>query len=118
MLAALEVELPRVAAPRASESRAHRDDDEPAEAEQELLTSGETGPPAFLRSHVDWVTPERAVTASWLVNWLLFIFKAVAFISSNSKAVLAALADSAGAPFCFCPSRRPVVALLFALHVA
>ena len=35
------------------------------------------------------------MTASWVVNWLLFVFKVVAFVSSNSKAVLASLADSA-----------------------
>ena len=44
-----------------------------------------------------WITTECAVNASWLVNWALLIIKLVAFIVSNSKAVLASLADSAGA---------------------
>jgi hypothetical protein len=35
-----------------------------------------------------------ATNASWVVNWSLLIFKAVAFYMSLSKAVAAALADS------------------------
>ena len=36
-----------------------------------------------------------SITASWVVNWLLLIIKIVAVILSNSKAVTAALVDSA-----------------------
>jgi len=36
-----------------------------------------------------------AVNASWVVNWILLIIKIVAVILSNSKAVTAALVDSA-----------------------
>jgi cation diffusion facilitator family transporter len=98
MSAALEVELPR-AAPRASESHAHRDDDAADDGTQELLQSGlpQDAAAGGLRGSLlaAWVSPERAVTASWVVNWALFLFKIAAFISSNSKAVLASLADSA-----------------------
>ena len=96
----LEVEAPR-AAVRASESHshahahahAHRVDEEPDDATEELLSSGAAE--GWGRTRAAWVTPERAVTASWVVNWLLFFFKVIAFVSSNSKAVLASLADSA-----------------------
>lgn len=40
------------------------------------------------------VTPGAASTASWLVNVFLLVAKIIAFIASNSKAVLASLADS------------------------
>ena len=104
-VSALEVEAPRTAA-RASESHAHshshahahRVDQEPEDATEELLSSGEAAPggaPRALSASAAWVSAERAVTASWVVNWLLFIFKVIAFVSSNSKAVLASLADSA-----------------------
>ena len=56
-------------------------------------------PPSGPRGALDWlasvVTTERAVTASWVVNWLLFLAKTVAYVESNSKSVLASLADSA-----------------------
>ena len=49
---------------------------------------------AFLRQ----ASSQRvAVTASWIVNWFLLVAKIVVFALSRSKAVLAALADSAGA---------------------
>jgi hypothetical protein len=44
-----------------------------------------------------WVTTDRAVAASWVVNIFLLAVKIVIFAASNSKAVLASLADSAGA---------------------
>jgi hypothetical protein len=44
-----------------------------------------------------WVTTDRAVAASWVVNIFLLAAKTVIFAASNSKAVLASLADSAGA---------------------
>ena len=104
-VSALELEAPRTAA-RASESHAHshshahahRVDEEPEDATEELLSSGEAAPNGARRAlsaAAAWVSAERAVTASWVVNWLLFIFKVIAFVSSNSKAVLASLADSA-----------------------
>lgn len=40
---------------------------------------------------------ELATQLSWVVNWLLLFLKAAAFALSGSKAVLASLADSAGA---------------------
>lgn len=43
------------------------------------------------------VTPANAVAASWVVNIFLLAAKVVAFVATNSKAVLASLADSAGA---------------------
>jgi hypothetical protein len=39
---------------------------------------------------------EIAITASWAVNWTLFILKSYLTFSSHSKAVLAALVDSVG----------------------
>ena len=39
---------------------------------------------------------ELATTASWIVNWLLLFVKAYVFWYSWSKAVVAALVDSAG----------------------
>ena len=42
-----------------------------------------------------FVTAESATNASWFVNVFLLIVKTVIFITSNSKAVLASLADSA-----------------------
>lgn len=44
-----------------------------------------------------FVTTNNAVAASWVVNIFLLAAKIAAFISTNSKAVLASLADSAGA---------------------
>jgi hypothetical protein len=45
-----------------------------------------------------WASKELAVNASWAVNAFLFAAKLVVFLLSNSKAVLASLADSAGVP--------------------
>jgi cation diffusion facilitator family transporter len=93
-VSALELEPPR-GAPRTSESHALSDgDDVPDDAAQELLR-GDAAPGGLHRTFRAWVNEERAVTASWLVNWALFIFKIIAFAISNSKAVLASLADSA-----------------------
>jgi hypothetical protein len=37
-----------------------------------------------------------ATNASWAVNWFLFFIKLYAFVISSSKAIAAALVDSAG----------------------
>jgi divalent metal cation (Fe/Co/Zn/Cd) transporter len=39
-----------------------------------------------------------AFRLSWAANWLLLGLKIAAFVVSRSKAVLASLADSGGAP--------------------
>ncbi len=41
-----------------------------------------------------------ATRLSWVANWLLLVLKIAAFALSMSKAVLASLADSAGALGC------------------
>lgn len=52
-------------------------------------------------SSTSFVTSDRngyitfAVNASWAVNWFLLIAKGIVFVMSSSKAVLAALVDSA-----------------------
>jgi|APGre2960657444_1045066.scaffolds.fasta_scaffold00103_7 hypothetical protein len=59
------------------------------------------------------VTPARATSASWLVNVFLLAAKLVVFFVSNSKAVLASLADSAGAQQCASAHLGPTHAPLF-----
>ena len=53
-----------------------------------------------------------ATSASWTVNILLTIAKIIVFVSSRSKAVLASLADSIGAPSASLHLRAPSLCAL------
>jgi hypothetical protein len=57
----------------------------------------DTVPDSWAKALFRYASSQRvAVTASWIVNWFLLLAKIVVFALSHSKAVLAALADSAG----------------------
>ena len=72
------------------------DDREQLLAEEQSGAEG-AAPSRLTSLAAAWVTTERATNASWAVNWALLIIKLAAYILSNSKAVLASLADSVGA---------------------
>ena len=59
--------------------------------------ASDTAPEFWAKALFRQASSQRvAVTASWIVNWFLLVAKIVVFALSHSKAVLAALADSAG----------------------
>ena len=101
----------------------------------------DTAPESWAKALFRQASSQRvAVTASWIVNWFLLVAKIVVFALSHSKAVLAALADSAGvlrgragvislgrtacAAEChspsllLCPRLRPHVRVCFAVDLA
>ncbi|KAK9817796.1 hypothetical protein WJX72_002302 [[Myrmecia] bisecta] len=61
----------------------------PAGMEKESLLGPDAGADKQYKEQLQW-----AFRASWLVNWFLLGAKAIAFVSTHSKAVLASLADS------------------------